>query len=58
MKSQESSDKYNILYKERTLYSNLTKEEYFDVMQDLALEYYQTGGPNPIDLKTEIIGEN
>jgi len=46
---------YNILCKGRRIYSHLTEEEYFDVMEDLSLEFYQTGSPNPQDLETEIL---
>lgn len=49
---------YNILCKGRKIYSNLTEEEYFNLMEDLSIEYYQTGFPSPEDLETEIIGEN
>jgi len=49
---------YNILCKGRKIYSNLTEEEYFNVMEDLSTEYYQTGSPNPEDLETEILLEN
>jgi hypothetical protein len=52
-----SHEKYNILCKGRKIFSNLTENEYFDIMEDLALEFYQTGSPNPEDLETEIIGE-
>lgn len=48
---------YNVLCKGRKIYSNLTEEEYFNTMEDLAVEFYQTGSPNPEDLTTEIIGE-
>ena len=48
---------YNVLCKGRKIYSNLTEEEYFNTMEDLAIEFYQTGSPNPEDLTTEIIGE-
>jgi hypothetical protein len=48
---------YNILCKGRKIYSNLTEEEYFSIMEDLSIEYYQTGSPDPKDLETEIIGE-
>jgi len=62
MKRQESSDMaeetYNILCKGRKIYSSLTQEEYFDVMEDLSIEYYQTGSPRPEDIETEIIGES
>jgi len=50
-------EKYNILCKGRKIYSNLTEEEYFDTMEDLSTEFYQTGSPNPNEIETEIIGE-
>lgn len=50
-------EKYNILCKGRKIYSNLTEEEYFNIMEDLSVEYYQTGTPNPEEIETEIIGE-
>jgi hypothetical protein len=53
-----SNQRYNILCKGRRIYSSLTEEEYFNVMEDLSIEYYQTGSPNPEDLETEILLEN
>lgn len=50
-----SVDRYNILCRGRVIYRDLTEEEYFDTMEDLAHEFYQTGTPNPQDLDTEII---
>ena len=38
--------------------SNLTEEEYFNTMEDLSEQFYQTGSPNPNEIETEIIGEN
>ena len=37
------------------IYENLTEDEYFEKLEDLAQEYYDTGIPNPVDLKTEIL---
>jgi hypothetical protein len=51
-----NSDHYNILCRGRKIYSNLTEEEYFNVMEDLSVEFYQTGSPRPEELETEIIG--
>ena len=48
-------DKYNIIRKGILTYSNLTEEEYFDIMEDLAQEFYQSGSPNSNEIKTEII---
>jgi hypothetical protein len=51
------ADKYNILCKGRIIYSLLSEEEYFNTMEDLANEFYQTGSPKPNEIKTEIIGD-
>ena len=52
-----TNERYNILCKGRRIYTALTEEEYFNTMEDLAIEYYQSGSPLPEDLITEIIGE-
>ena len=51
------TDKYTILQNNKVLYKNLTEEEYFDMMENLSVEFYQTGSPKPEDLKTEITKE-
>ena len=51
-------ESYNIYCKGRKIYSNLTQSEYFDIMEDLSIEFYQTGTPRPEDLDTEITTEN
>jgi len=53
-----ANELYNIYCKGRKIYSHLTQEEYFDTMEDLSVEYYQTGTPRPEELDTEIIKEN
>ena len=50
-------DKYTILIKGETKFKNLTEEEYFDIMDDLAVEYYQTGRPRPSDIETKVFGD-
>ena len=35
------------------MYKNLTEEEYFDIMEDLSIEFYQKGSPRPQDLETK-----
>lgn len=55
--SKKMKEVYNILCNGRKIYSNLSEEEYFDIMEDLASEFYQTGSPNPNEIETEIIGE-
>jgi len=46
--------KYTVLHQGNVLYKNLTEEEYFDIMEDLSIEYYQKGSPRPQDLETKI----
>ena len=53
-----ANELYNIYCKGRKIYSHLTQEEYFDTMEDLSVEFYQTGTPRPEELDTEIIKEN
>jgi hypothetical protein len=53
-----TNELYNIYCRGRRIYSHLTEEEYFDTMEDLSIEYYQTGSPRPDELDTEIIKEN
>lgn len=53
-----TNESYNILCKGRRIFSRLTEEEYFNVMEDLSIQYYQTGTPKPEDLETEILTEN
>ena len=55
--SDYGSDKYTILIKGETKFKNLTEEEYFDIMDDLAVEYYQTGRPRPSDIETKVFGD-
>ena len=50
-------DRYTILVKGEVLYENLGQFEYFERMEDLALEYYQTGSPAPHDIETKTIGD-
>ena len=49
-----ANERYNILCKGRKISQNLTEEEYFDTMEDLSEQFYQTGSPRPEDLETEI----
>ena len=54
MKKPVSSDRYTILRKNKRLFTNLTEEEYLEIMQDLAVEFYATGSPKPEHLETKI----
>ena len=44
------TERYTILHNNKVLYKNLTEEEYFDRMEDLSIEFYQTGFPRPQEL--------
>ena len=51
MKNQEL---YKVRRGQEILGKNLTEEEYFDLMEDLAQQFYDGNLPNPLDLTTEI----
>ena len=51
MKKQEL---YSIFEGDRLLFENLTQDEYFNAMEDLAYEWYDNGSHNPQNLRTEI----
>jgi len=53
-----TNQRYNILCRGRKIYSSLTEEEYFNIMEDLSIEFYQKGSPKPEDIDTEILLEN
>ena len=55
--SEMANERYNILCKGRRIYTSLSQEEYFNVMEDLSIEFYQTGSPQPEDIETEILLE-
>ena len=46
--------KYTILHQGKILFKDLMEREYFDIMEDLSIEYYQKGSPRPQDLETKI----
>ena len=50
MKRQEL---YRIIVDGKELFTALGQGEYFNRMEDLSLEYYQTGSPHPDTIKTE-----
>ena len=56
--SKMAQERYNILCNGRKIYQNLTEEEYFDTMEDLSQQFYETGSPSPNELETEIYLEN
>ena len=55
MRRQES---YSIVRNGEEVFSDLSEREYFDIMQDYAIEFYQTGHPTEDELKTIITTED
>ena len=53
MKKPESY-RYRIRHNQEVLGDNLTTEEYCDMMEDIAQQYYEGKFPNPLSLTTEI----
>jgi len=50
----KSKELYSIFEGDKLLYEDLTQDEYFNAMEDLAYEWYDNGSHNPNDLRTEI----
>ena len=48
------ADRYRIYIEGIEKFSDLSEHEYFDIMEDLAIEFYQTGKPSPADIRTEV----
>ena len=44
---------YRIIRDGKVIFDDLSQMEYFDIMGDLAIEFYQTGSPTNEQLKTE-----
>jgi hypothetical protein len=53
-----TNESYNIYRDGCMIGEGLTRDEIFDMMEDLSVEFYQTGFPSPESIKTEIIEEN
>ena len=47
--------RYNILRNNKVIFEDVSEMEYFDMMEDLAVEFYQTGTPHPDEITYEII---
>ena len=47
--------RYNILRNDKVIFEDLSEMEYFDMMEDLAVEFYQTGTPHPDEITYEIV---
>ena len=50
----KNKELYSIFEGDKLLYEDLTQDEYFSAMEDLAYEFYDNGSHNPTDLRTEI----
>jgi hypothetical protein len=47
--------RYNILRNNKVIFEDLSEMDYFDIMEDLAVEFYQTGTPHPDEITYEIV---
>ena len=50
----KNKELYSIFEGDKLLFEDLTQDEYFNVMDDLAYEFYDNGSYNPNNLRTEI----
>tara|TARA_B100000287_G_scaffold399150_1_gene417146 strand:+ start:444 stop:611 length:168 start_codon:yes stop_codon:yes gene_type:complete len=51
------AETYSIFIKGKEIHEKLTQFEYMEIMEDLSIEFYQTGTPHPDDITTKIIKE-
>jgi len=49
--------KYTILRNDEEVYTDLSEREYFDRMQDFAIEFYLTGKNDPCEFTTKMTEE-
>ena len=49
--------RFNVMCNGRKIYSDLSEEEFFDVMEDLAQQFYESGTPAPHEITHELIEE-
>ena len=49
---------YRILIDSEVIFDALGQSEYFNRIEDLSIQFYQTGSPNPDSLRTEIYLED
>jgi len=49
------ASRYNILQNGKVIFEDLGQGEYFSIMEDLAVEYYQNGTPHPDEITYEIM---
>ena len=48
---------YNILYKGRKIYHNLSQDQAMDILEDMAKEYYNNEVYDPYEIELEEIPE-
>jgi hypothetical protein len=51
----QTGERYNIYVNDVRKFTRLTEEEYLNMMEDLAIEFYETGSPNPKKIRTEVL---
>lgn len=51
----QTGERYNIYVNDVRKFTRSTEEEYLNIMEDLAIEFYETGSPNPKKIRTEVL---
>lgn len=57
MDNNSDTEKYNILINGERIHQDLSMDEFFDIMEDLAQKFYEEGSPHPSEVQPEIIKE-
>ncbi len=52
---ENKPSRFNILKQGEKIFEDLSEEEFFDAMEDLAQQFYEKGSPEPYEITHEII---
>ena len=54
---ENKPSRFNILCKGRKIFSDLSEEDFFNAMEDLAQQFYETGSHEPHEITHEQLEE-
>jgi hypothetical protein len=52
---ENKPSRFNIFCKGEKIFSEISEEEFFDTMEDLAQKFYESGSPEPHEITHEIL---
>jgi hypothetical protein len=52
---ENKPSRFNIFYKKEKIFSEISEEEFFDAMEDMAQQFYESGSPEHHEITHEIL---